>query len=156
MNAALNSQSIPPPLKTHTYTVQVQFGDCDPAGIVFFPNFSKWMDAASLHFFMECGIPPWRELVKTTGIIGTPLVEINTRFLRPATYGETICIDTCIVEWNRKTIKQQHTVRRADPTGDTVLCIGTETRAFCVLKDPLDAASIKAIEVPAFIKTACV
>ncbi len=138
--------------KTTTYAVNVQFGDCDPAGIVFFPNFSKWMDAASLHFFMECGIPPWRELVKTTGIIGTPLVEINTRFLRPATYGETIHIDTCIIEWNRKTVKQQHTVRR----GNTVLCIGLETRAFCVLKAPLDAASIKAIEVPEFIKTACI
>ena len=41
--------------RTTTYEIQVQFGDCDPAGIVFFPNFSKWMDAASLHFFMSCG-----------------------------------------------------------------------------------------------------
>ena len=41
----------------------MQFGDCDPAGIVFFPNFSRWMDAASLTFFMQCGVPPWRELV---------------------------------------------------------------------------------------------
>lgn len=147
--------ALPAKSKTTTYSVHVQFGDCDPAGIVFFPNFSKWMDAASLHFFMACGIPPWRELVKTTGIIGTPLVEINTRFLRPATYGETIRIDTCIVEWNRKTIKQQHTVWRDDAGARTVLCIGTETRAFCVLKDPLDAASIKAIEVPEFIKLAC-
>jgi 4-hydroxybenzoyl-CoA thioesterase len=145
------SDSVVPQSKTHTYTVHVQFGDCDPAGIVFFPNFSKWMDAASLHFFMACGIPPWRELVKTTGIIGTPLVEINTRFLRPATYGETIHIDTCIVEWSRKTIKQQHTVRREE----LVLCIGLETRAFCTLKDPLDAASIQAIVVPEFIKAAC-
>jgi acyl-CoA thioesterase FadM len=30
--------------KTVVYEVQVVFGDCDPAGIVFFPNFSKWMD----------------------------------------------------------------------------------------------------------------
>ena len=71
--------------KTIVFEVKVQFGDCDPAGIVFYPNFSKWMDASSLHFFMECGVPPWRELVKTTGIIGTPLLEINTKFLRPAT-----------------------------------------------------------------------
>jgi hypothetical protein len=54
--------------KTVVYEVDVMFGDCDPAGIVFFPNFSKWMDASSLHFFMECGIPPWRELAKTTGM----------------------------------------------------------------------------------------
>ena len=34
------------------------------------------MDAASLSFFMQCGVPPWRELVKTRGIVGTPLLEI--------------------------------------------------------------------------------
>ena len=34
--------------KTTLFTVDVHFGDCDPAGIVFFPNFSRWMDAASL------------------------------------------------------------------------------------------------------------
>ena len=27
--------------KTIVFAVKVQFGDCDPAGIVFFPNFSK-------------------------------------------------------------------------------------------------------------------
>jgi hypothetical protein len=58
--------------KTVVYEVDVMFGDCDPAGIVFFPNFSKWMDASSLNFFVKCGVPPWRELVKTRGIIGTP------------------------------------------------------------------------------------
>ena len=67
------------------YEVEVMFGDCDPAGIVFFPNFSKWMDASSLNFFVKCGVPTWRDLVKTTGIIGTPLLEINTKFMRPAT-----------------------------------------------------------------------
>jgi len=56
--------------RTTTTTVNVTFGDCDPAGIVFFPNFSRWMDSASLAFFMQCGVPPWRELVKTRGIVG--------------------------------------------------------------------------------------
>ena len=67
--------------KTVVYEVEVMFGDCDPAGIVFFPNFSKWMDASSLNFFVKCGVPPWRELIKTRGIVGTPLLEINTSSL---------------------------------------------------------------------------
>lgn len=113
--------------KSWVYEVDVLFGDCDPAGIVFFPNFSKWMDASSLHFFRQCGVPPWRELVKTRGIIGTPLLEINTRFIRPATYGERLQIETSVTEWRDKVFVHQHTVRR----GDTVLCEGRETRAFC-------------------------
>lgn len=136
--------------KTTIYEIKVQFGDCDPAGIVFFPNFSKWMDASSLHFFMECGVPPWRELVKTTGIIGTPLLEIHTTFMRPATYGETLQIQTHVEEWRNKAFIQKHVVMR----GDDVLCQGTETRAFCI-RHPDHPERIKAIAVPADIRALC-
>lgn len=136
--------------KTHAYAVHVQFGDCDPAGIVFFPNFSRWMDEASLAFFMAQGVPPWRELVKTRGIIGTPLLEINTKFMRPATYGETIHVHTTVEEWAAKTFRHRHVVKR----GDTVLCEGTEVRAFCI-RDPENPDRIKAIPVPEDIKALC-
>jgi 4-hydroxybenzoyl-CoA thioesterase len=136
--------------KTHVYSVNVQFGDCDPAGIVFFPNFSRWMDEASLAFFMACGVPPWRELVKTRGIIGTPLLEINTKFKRPATYGETIEVHTSVEEWSAKTFRHRHVVKR----GETLLCEGTEVRAFCI-RDPENADRIKAIPVPEDIRALC-
>ena len=136
--------------RTTTYEIQVQFGDCDPAGIVFFPNLSKWMDAASLHFFMSCGVPPWRELKKTTGIIGTPLLEIHTRFLRPATYGQTLQIHTCIESWAAKTFVQLHRVMR----GEDLLCEGRETRAV-VIHPEGDPDRIKAIPVPEDIRARC-
>ena len=136
--------------KTVIFEVPVMFGDCDPAGIVFFPNFSKWMDASSLHFFVQCGVLPWRELVKTTGIIGTPLLEIHTKFLRPATYGETLQIHTSVQEWRGKTFTHNQLVMR----GDDLLCEGTETRAFCV-RPPETPDRIKAIPVPEDIKALC-
>ena len=136
--------------KIFIYSVNVMFGDCDPAGIVFFPNFAKWMDASSLNFFMQCGVPPWRELVKTTGIIGTPLLEINTKFLRPATYGETLQIHTSIEEWRDKVFVHRHLIKR----GDELLCEGTEVRAFC-MRLPDNPDRLKAIRVPADIKALC-
>ena len=136
--------------KTVIFQVHVQFGDCDPAGIVFFPNFSRWMDGASLHFFMQCGVPPWRELVKTTGITGTPLLEIHTKFLRPATYGETLHIHTSVEEWRAKVFIQKHLVMR----GEELLCEGRETRAF-VIHPPGEPDRIKAIPVPEDIKAMC-
>ncbi len=136
--------------KTTFHTVSVQFGDCDPAGIVFFPNFSRWMDAASLSFFMQCGVPPWRELVKTRGIVGTPLLEINTRFIQSVTYGETIKIATHIEEWRNKAFIQLHRVTR----GDTLICEGREVRAF-VIRDAADPDRLRAIPVPEDIKSLC-
>ena len=136
--------------KTHVHHVDVHFGDCDPAGIVFFPNFSKWMDQSSLGFFMACGIPPWRELAKTRGIVGTPLLEIHTRFIKTATYGETIQVHTSIDDWAGKTFRHRHLVKR----GDELLCEGTEVRAF-VVKDPVNPDRIKAIAIPEDLKALC-
>jgi 4-hydroxybenzoyl-CoA thioesterase len=113
--------------KTVVYEVQVVFGDCDPAGIVFFPNFSKWMDASSLNFFMKCGILPWRELVKTRGIIGTPLLEINTKFIRPATYGETIQVHTSVQEWRDKVFVHKH----VDPDRIKAIPVPEDIKALC-------------------------
>lgn len=135
--------------KTVIYEVEVMFGDCDPAGIVFFPNFSKWMDASSLNFFVKCGVPPWRELVKTTGIIGTPLVEIHTKFFKPATYGERLQVHTSVEEWRAKVLIQKHVVMR----GEDILCEGRETRAICVRLPGEDR--IKAIPIPEDIKAKC-
>jgi 4-hydroxybenzoyl-CoA thioesterase len=116
------------------YTVRVEFGDCDPAGIVFFPNFSRWMDAASLHFFVSCGVPPWRELVKTAGIVGTPLLEIHTS----------------VEEWRAKAFIQRHVVKR----GAELICEGTETRIF-IKRDENEPSRIYGIPIPPEIKALC-
>jgi len=87
--------------KHHRSQFTVEWGDCDPAQIVFYPNFFRWMDAASLRFFRAAGVPPWRELEAQSGIIGTPLVDASARFLRPATYGDVIDIDTAIDDDHR-------------------------------------------------------
>ena len=140
--------------KETIFTVNVLFGDCDPAGIVFFPNFSRWMDAASLKFFMDCGLPPWRELVKTRGIVGTPLLEINTKFNKAVTYGETITIATWIEEWREKVFVQMHRVTRAGPDGQDLICEGREVRAF-VKRDTDNPDRLRAIPVPDDIRALC-
>jgi 4-hydroxybenzoyl-CoA thioesterase len=136
--------------KTTTMKVEIRFGDCDPAGIVFFPRYHRWMDAASLHFFMSCGVQPWHVLEATTGIIGTPLLEHHARFVKSATYGERLKISTCIEEWRHKAFIQKHTVTR----DDELICESVETRVFCV-RDAADRRRIHAIEVPEDIRRAC-
>lgn len=130
--------------------VEIRFGDCDPAGIVFFPRYHRWMDAASLHFFMSCGVPPWHELEHTRGIIGTPLLEHHATFVRSATYGERLAITTQVVEWRHKVFLQKHVVTR----GDDLICESVETRIFCV-RDAQDRRKIHSIPVPEDIRQLC-
>lgn len=133
--------------KTTHISIDVHWGDCDPADIVFFPNFSRWMDASSQSFFLQCGVPRWRELETTRGIVGTPLLEINTKFYRPATYGDRLEVHTCVEEWRDRVFIQHHRVQR----GETLLCEGRETRAFVVR----EGGRLKSIPVPEDIKALC-
>jgi 4-hydroxybenzoyl-CoA thioesterase len=136
--------------RVHTSRFTVEFGDCDPAGIVFYPNFFRWMDAASLHFFRAAGLPPWREMEARNGIIGTPLVDAQARFLRPASYGDVVDIETTIAEWRDKSFVLTHVIRR----GGDVLVEGREVRVFAA-RDPGDAARIRAVAPPASVRALC-
>ena len=136
--------------KTTIHPVRVEFGDCDPAGIVYFPNFFRWYDAASRNFFHECGVPPWRDTEKTRGIIGTPVVDISSRFVRPATYGDRIEVHSTIVEWNDKTFVMKHEIKR----DGELLREGRDVRVFAI-RHPEDPARIKAIPIPEDIREMC-
>jgi 4-hydroxybenzoyl-CoA thioesterase len=131
----------------HTTEFTVEWGDCDPAQIVFYPNFFRWMDGAARHFFRAAGVPPWRELEKSDGILGTPLIEASARFVRPATYGDAIAVDTTITEWRGKTFVLSHVVRR----GGDVLAEGTEVRSFA-RRHPEDAGRVQLVAPPERIR----
>ncbi|MEO8935464.1 MAG: thioesterase family protein [Burkholderiaceae bacterium] len=135
-------------VRTTHYPIDVQFGDCDPAGIVFFPNFSRWMDASSAFFFRSCGLPPWSEMTELPGSVGAPLLEIHTKFIKSATYGETLEVRTRIEAWRAKVFIQHHRVQR----GDELICEGRETRAFCVRDGE---GRLRAVPIPDFIRAAC-
>ena len=134
--------------RRHTTRFTIEFGDCDPARIVYYPNFLRWIDAASRHFFVAAGVGSWSDLeISTTGILGTPLVDVTARFLRPATYGEEIAVETWIDEWRGKSFVMKHVVRR----GEDVLVEAQEIRVFA-RRHPDDPARIQAVAAPEEIR----
>jgi 4-hydroxybenzoyl-CoA thioesterase len=134
----------------HISQFTVEWGDCDPAQIVFYPNFFRWMDAASLCFFRTAGVPPWREFEAQSGILGTPLVDASARFLRPATYGDILDVDTTIDEWRGKSFVMSHIIRR----GAEILVEGREVRVFA-RRHPEDPARIQAVDPPENVRNWC-
>jgi 4-hydroxybenzoyl-CoA thioesterase len=138
--------------KTITHTVKVEFGDCDPAGIVWFPNFFRWIDAASRNFFTQCGVPRWAELEQTTGILGTPLVDTQCKFLKTASYGDTLLVRSHIAEWRSKSFVQRHSIVRTRPDGgEDVILECDEVRIFATRRTD-GQNGIRAALVPSDIR----
>ena len=125
----------------------VEFGDCDPAGIVFYPNFFRWMDAASRHYLVAMGIPPWHHVADAPGLIGTPLVDVHATFRHPASYGDEITVETAVLEWRRTSFVLSHIIRRAE----LVLVEGREVRVFACA-DSEDPKKIRAMQPPESIR----
>jgi len=134
--------------KTIVYKVRVEFGDCDPARIVWFPNFFRWIDAASRHFFVECGVPPWHDTEKSIGLIGTPLVDTQASFIRTASYGDELQIHVSITEWRSKSFVQSYRVMRGEE--DIMRC--NEVRIFAAAKE---GGGIRALPIPDDIRALC-
>ncbi len=143
--------------KTVIHQVQVEFGDCDPARIVWFPNFFRWIDAASRHFFVQCGVPPWHELEAARGIIGTPLVDTQARFLKTASYGDVLDIHTHVAQWREKSFVQRYRITRASQTpggAADVIMECDEVRIFAARRDDARNA-IRSVPIPGDIRALC-
>jgi len=141
--------------KSVVYTQRVEFGDCDPARIVWFPNFFRWIDAASRHFFVECGVPPWHETEKTLGVIGTPLVDTHAKFVKTASYGDTLQIHVSVAEWRSKSFVQRYRVLRENAEaadGADLVMECDEVRIFAGRKED---GRMFAWEIPAEIRRLC-
>lgn len=135
--------------KNHDYQVQTHLDDCDPAGIASFANFARWMDQSSLALFRACDVPPCRALLEERGIVGTPLLEIGTRFLCSVTCGDVLIVRTCIEHWAPKTIRHRHLVYR----GVDLACDGFEACAFVARESQTDR--LTAIPIPPNILGLC-
>jgi acyl-CoA thioester hydrolase len=106
------------------YSFKVRWGDTDPAAIVFFPNFYRWMDEATHEFFTEIGLPT-SELIEKEKI-GAPLLESNCKFKTPLVFDDEAFVITEVTEIHNKVFKLSHTFYR----GDTFIAEGFTLRAW--------------------------
>ena len=97
---------------TNQRTVFVEFGHCDPSGIVYNPNYFIWFDV-SVHALLARGGLTLKEMIAELGIDGIPVVEYKTKFLAPARWGDELLIETSVVKLHRSAFDIRHRVFNA-------------------------------------------
>ena len=122
----------------------VEWGQCDPAGIVFNPRFFEMFDASSwLLFEAALGVKP-QELAAAYGIIGIALVDARANFLKPAKFGDAVEIASRVSEFRRSSFDVEH---RLSVNGELAV-EGQETRVWAV-RDTTDPEKIATAAIPA-------
>jgi 4-hydroxybenzoyl-CoA thioesterase len=92
--------------------IHIEWGDCDPLGIVYFPRYFEFFDACTNALFEHAGLPK-QEMLKKYEIAGIPLVESRARFLVPSSFGDTVVIESNIAEWGRASFSVSHRLFKA-------------------------------------------
>ena len=112
---------------TNTKTIEIEWGDCDAAGIVYFPRYFEWFDACTAALFKRAGFEK-RSLLDRFGIVGFPVVDARARFSRPSSFGDTVVVESTVARFGRSSFDVQHRLRR----GDELAVEGFETRVWTV------------------------
>jgi 4-hydroxybenzoyl-CoA thioesterase len=120
----------------------IEWGDCDPARIVFNPRYFEWFDACTAHVFAAAGFPK-AALFEKYRFAGWPLVETRAKFLKRSRFGETVIIESSVVEFRRSSFDVQHKLFNA---GDLAVD-AFETRVWTV-RHPDDPERLKGEPVP--------
>src|SRR3979490_846313 len=103
---------------------RVHLEDCDPAGIIFYPTYFRWMDAATWAFMESPGYGPKRMCAE---YLAMPLVSAECQFLAPAEHGDRCEVRSRIARFGGKSFVVAHDIVRDD---GTALAKGTETRVW--------------------------
>lgn len=112
---------------SNTLSRRVEWGDCDPAGIVFNPQFFRWFDHGTAMLYEAAGWPK-QDMLARFGAAGCPLVDTRATFKAPCRYGDDVEITSEIVEIKARSFDVKHTLRK----GDTICVEGMETRVWTV------------------------
>ena len=129
---------------TNKRTIRVQWGDCDPAGIVFYPRYFEWFDASTILLFEKAtGLIKIRMLEKFEGA-GLALLEARAVFKVASRYGEDVEVETEVTEFRRSTFFVKHTVTKP---GGVLALEGYETRLWTV-RDAADPKRLRSGTMP--------
>jgi 4-hydroxybenzoyl-CoA thioesterase len=127
----------------HVHRVEVRFGDCDPAGIVYYPRFFGFFHDAMETWFAEhlgvayAGVVLGRK-------IGFPAVHAEADYRSPCAFGDRIAVELRVRSLGRSSIVLDYTVR--GDGGD--LRLGGSTTSVVMDLDPASPGFRRAVAIP--------
>jgi 4-hydroxybenzoyl-CoA thioesterase len=124
-------------------SVRIEWCDCDPAGIVFYPRYFEIFDTSTTALIERAlGMSKFHYL-KAYDFFGHPLVDTRARFILPTRFGDEVVVETALTERGRSSFKLQHRLTK----GGELAVEGYETRVW-VIRHPDDPKRMKSQAIP--------
>jgi 4-hydroxybenzoyl-CoA thioesterase len=86
----------------------IRFSHCDPAGIVYYPDFFDLQHAAMEDWFRDGLGQPLPDLIRSRGT-GTPTVSIACEFAKPLRMGDVLRWEVRVTKLGRASVQLRYT-----------------------------------------------
>jgi 4-hydroxybenzoyl-CoA thioesterase len=113
---------------TNTRRTRIEWCDCDPAGIIFYPRYFEIFDTSTTIMLERALGMNKIDYLKAYDFAGHPLVQSRARFRVPTRFGDEVDIETALVDIGRSSFKIEHRLRKAD----ALAVEGFETRVWVI------------------------
>ena len=132
---------------TNTRQTRIEWCDCDPAGIIFYPRYFEIFDTSTTMLLERAFGMNKIDYLRAFDFAGHPLVDARARFHKPTRYGDEITIDTALVACDGANFKIEHRLSR----GGALAVEGFETRQWTV-RHADDPKRLTAQPIPAKVR----
>ena len=122
--------------------VQIQWGDCDPANIVYYPRYFEMFDDSTSILFEVAGFSK-QDIIKKYGLVGIPMVDTRAKFYIASTHGDWITIESRVESIKRSSFEVAHKVYK-----EKALAIEAFETRVLVGRDPDDPHRLKSAPIP--------
>lgn len=128
---------------TFARELTIEWGHCDPAGIVFNPRFFEFFDWSTALLLEAATGHPKSAMLAAFDLIGIPLVATEAKFMKPVRYGDRVRIVSAVTDVGRSSFAIRHHLANAG----TLACEGLERRVWAG-RHPEDPRGMKATPIP--------
>lgn len=88
--------------------IEIEWGDCDPAGIVYYPRYFEMFDTATAHMIASATHMSKFDLLRSHEAVGFPMVSTGADFRRPSRFGDKVKIESSVTAVGRTSFEVKH------------------------------------------------
>jgi 4-hydroxybenzoyl-CoA thioesterase len=121
----------------------IEWGECDPAGIVYYPRYFEMFDHSTTMLISRASGLTKFQLFKTYDAAGYPMIDTQATFSIPTRFGDTIIIESEFTRIGTSSFDVAHRLLK----DGKVAVEATEKRVW-LGRDPTDPDKIKSKPIP--------
>ncbi|MGF7169264.1 4-hydroxybenzoyl-CoA thioesterase [Sphingobium xanthum] len=122
---------------------RIEWGHCDPAGIVYAPRFLEMFGESTIMLFEKALGVRKKDMLSAQGVVGYPMVDVSAKFMRPAAYGDDVVLEAAAPEFGNSSFTIAHRLLK----NGHVCVTGIEKRVWTI-RDAERPGGMRAERVP--------